>query len=327
MDKFSFYLQLLQLAPSSYSPNTEFKDHVKSLLDAYIQLIDDLDSQDRCNNWEEIQEKVINNSDKIIITIDYYYRGLFSEAYNCLKEALETVPRTRIHQCFPLYKMRVVEDGCSPNHEGIFHIPFSRRGKVPSNRFSAPGIPCLYMGLSAAICWEELNRPNIQNTYISMFQPQNHYGYINLNLPIYDLWYHRDGVFFVHDLQQFPFIIASMVHVAHNEDNFKPEYIIPQLIMQWVVDKREDDSDNKDLGVFYSSIHFNYTDLYRDISRYTNVAIPAICNGEKKYSNKLSQLFPYTDPIRCDVNYTIDDNYWLELERLLRGKDVKELLQ
>lgn len=331
MDKFSFYLQILRLAPSRYSANGDFNDHLKTLLDTYVQLIDFLNPQDRCEKWDEIHDKIVFNCNTIIKTIDLYYMGLFSESYNCLKEALETVPRTRIHQRFPMYKMRHVENGCSPDHEGLFHISFSHRGKVPSNRFSAPGIPCLYMGLSAAICWEELKRPNIQNTYISMFQPQGHYGYINLNLPIFDSWHERNGIIFVHDLQQFPFIIASMVHVAHNEDNFKPEYIIPQLIMQWVIDKRKDDNDNKNLGVFYSSIYFDYTDLYPNISRYTNVAIPAICNGEKHYSKKLSELLPYTDPIRCDVvhteNTSIDDTYWQDVEHLLQGKEVNELLQ
>ena len=41
----------------------------------------------------------------------------------------------------------------------MLHIPFSCREIVKSERFSIPGLPCLYLANSTYACWIEMGRP------------------------------------------------------------------------------------------------------------------------------------------------------------------------
>ena len=55
-----------------------------------------------------------------------------------------------------LYRMRISKETLSK--EKMFHVPFNMREKVSSARFSIPGFPCLYLGTSLEVCWNEIKR-------------------------------------------------------------------------------------------------------------------------------------------------------------------------
>ncbi len=55
----------------------------------------------------------------------------------------------------------------------LFHIPFKLRHKVASQRFSIPGIPCLYTAGSTYTCWEEIGRPPFYELHVAaLWVPQ-----------------------------------------------------------------------------------------------------------------------------------------------------------
>lgn len=41
------------------------------------------------------------------------------------------------------------------------------RERIGSQRFSVPGVPCLYLGKSVYTCWRELGQPNDSEFYVS----------------------------------------------------------------------------------------------------------------------------------------------------------------
>ncbi|MBG7610701.1 hypothetical protein IU405_00375, partial [Polaribacter sp. BAL334] len=57
----------------------------------------------------------------------------------------------------------------------LFHIPYEKRHLIGNNRFSLSGFPCLYFGNKVYCCWEELNRPKIENCFISKFDLTGHH--------------------------------------------------------------------------------------------------------------------------------------------------------
>lgn len=51
------------------------------------------------------------------------------------------------------------------------------------------------------------------------------------------------------DVFMWPLIAACSIKVKHREDSFKPEYIVPQLLLQWIRNNQEID------GIRFSSTH------------------------------------------------------------------------
>ena len=65
----------------------------------------------------------------------------------------------------------------------MFHIPFNKRGKVETQRYSAPGYPCLYLGSSVNACWEELGQPRFDDMMVSRFVVKEAFPVLDLRMP------------------------------------------------------------------------------------------------------------------------------------------------
>lgn len=68
------------------------------------------------------------------------------------------------------FRARIILDWGRPSRNDLFHVPFSHRERVSSQRFSVSGVPCLYLGSSTYLCWEELGRPEFGSMYVSYFK-------------------------------------------------------------------------------------------------------------------------------------------------------------
>ena len=104
-------------------------------------------------------------------------------------------------------------------------------------------------------------------------------------------------------LKRLVYIIACQFKVLHKEQPFKPEYIIPQLILELIIssnrEKNKKECGPYDLpwGVAYSSTHqskdFQYQEEYLE-----NIAIPVVdSNFNNVHCGFLSSLFEISDPI------------------------------
>ena len=64
----------------------------------------------------------------------------------------------------PMYKCRENSKLFHFSKDEMFHIPYEKRNLVGNQRFSLSGLPCLYLGGSSYICWEELGRKDLSST-------------------------------------------------------------------------------------------------------------------------------------------------------------------
>lgn len=69
------------------------------------------------------------------------------------------------------------EDTQLKKREEMLHIPFSKKGIINEQRFNTKGNPCLYLGVTSFVCWEEcMSYKKIQfNSKNSNFKPENFY--------------------------------------------------------------------------------------------------------------------------------------------------------
>ena len=120
-----------------------------------------------------------------------------------------------------------------------------------------------------------------------------------LNLSILDReTFCSDVTEFKSFLKRFPLIIATMIKVNKNKDFFKPEYIIPQLLMEWIIElhkSKKIDKTQKPIGIVYTSVHIN-KQLEFPQAVFYNFAIPAISPFSGKYSKELCDYFLLTEP-------------------------------
>lgn len=228
------------------------------------------------------------------------------------------------------FRMRVEKDNWlrkNIDHTGMSHIPFSLRGIVKTQRYSVPGYPCLYLGEHIRGCWEELGRANMCDSLVSKVQARRSFKCLDLSMPPKERW--QEAIDTVTDSEAqarhddeigktamlFPFVIACSFRTLDNKADFKPEYIVPQLMLQYVKDSayatnkwKKNSRDEKTVyGIKYTSVHFegHKTEGCKaeDYDLYANYVIPVL-DIEDEYCRTLSDIFDITDPI------------WLENERI-----------
>lgn len=49
----------------------------------------------------------------------------------------------------------------------MFHINLDNRVIVSSERYSFPGLPCLYLGTSSFVCWVEMDCPKLEDFQVA----------------------------------------------------------------------------------------------------------------------------------------------------------------
>ncbi len=200
------------------------------------------------------------------------YKGRPHEAYEHFSRAVEPIsdllkksPLSR-SQFDWFYRLRTDDSG-SLTREELFHPPFEKRHLVASQRYSVPGLPCLYLGGSLYTCWEELDRPPFHQLHVSAFWLRNPAKQPTL-LYVTDrparllLAVEENGGIqqspFANTIEEitrhlvlWPLMALCSTVVKHSKGAFKPEYIIPQLLLQWVAQNSELD------GICYFSTHIN----------------------------------------------------------------------
>jgi len=165
-----------------------------------------------------------------------------------------------------LFRVRNVQENTIYKRRDIFHTPYNLRSKVSSCRYSIAGYPSLYLGTSLALCCEETKIATLKdfrlaarfewvsdlrtnnNCYIKVIElaikPQDFinedneiYRYdnnsYNSRRSIIELCEQLDRIKDKYILW-YPLIAACSFMRVNKSDPFASEYIIPQLLMQWV---------------------------------------------------------------------------------------------
>jgi hypothetical protein len=150
----------------------------------------------------------------------------------------------------------------SLSREDLFHIPFEKRHLVSTQRYSIPGLPCLYLGGSLYTCWAEMGRPPFHELHAAAFWLQEGKSVKILNFsdrPARLLLYvNPEGgipnepqirALIVNHIVLWPLMAMCSIVVKHRDAPYKPEYIFPQTVLQWVTKEHEFD------GICYFSTH------------------------------------------------------------------------
>lgn len=234
------------------------------------------------------------------LALDDYYSGKPSDALKKLSQGLnsniknfgELLNVRTFNADSNFYRIRFHKENFPLPSEQFFHIPFDMRGKVKTQRFSIPGFPSLYLGTSIYVCWEELNRPNLNDFQAVRLKNAENIKVIDLSPPKdtnatpYD-WYKF--------LMTWPLIFSCSVRVRNYGDYFKPEYIIPQLLLQWVRENRLID------GISYQTTHIDFSSSLSE-GEFLNIVLPVQENKTKGLCNVLKSKFVMTEATSVQLN-------------------------
>jgi hypothetical protein len=205
----------------------------------------------------------------------------------------------------------------SQNADELFHIPLSKRAYTNNERFSLAGFPSLYLSTMLPLAWQECGYP--QKYYYSEYQYERSYGstyenclfekelrFLSLYSPDeicnwgtsvkyndFDLWIEVVTKY----LKSYPLILACSFVNQSGKVPYKQEYIIPQMLMQWV--------QRNNLTVQGIS-YFTCIDTSMWPSQWCayNIVIPAVAPyDDKMYSNILRDKFCWTVPQLFTLNY------------------------
>lgn len=310
MTKEEFFDKINQMLPIERISDN-FLEDVDNAYKYYLADVESLDMDlfENTSVRNEIIEDIKDKIKAIKSVLQKYLEGCHCEAFVLLKNSITnsdsaldigvvTIGKTENTGQF-YYRARI-NDGTIESFSDMFHIPNNKREIIKTERFSALGYPCLYLGNSAYDCWEEMGRPSFDELYFSGYKVVEEFKVYNLRKPNKKDFENEK----MPDLlKRLVYVIACQFKVLHRDGHFKPEYIIPQLVIELIISsnrkKKETECGPYSLawGVAYTSTHladdFPYKEDYLE-----NIAIPVINSDiEQKYCNVLMFLFEVSDPI------------------------------
>jgi hypothetical protein len=262
------------------------------------------------------QEALIRStSDLIVSAVRHHLSGSpfrasedFRRALDALRVHLETlrVPRELLSN---LYRVREIDTLASGERKDIFHVPFELRHKVHTQRYSISGWPSLYLGASLMVCWEEVGRPAFHKLSVACFDAEKSLAILDFGYRpsvIVDLYDPQDGAvsFFTPEhmssyLICWPLLAACSINAHHRGSAFVEEYIIPQLLLQWV----RDESFKID-GIRYFSMRVNQRSEAPRLA--INYVFPVRSDLRTGHCDQLRSRFSMTLPVPWNLLEGID---------------------
>lgn len=185
------------------------------------------------------------------------------------------------------------------DYKEMYHIPLDKRDLVGTERFSVPGIPCLYLGNSAYDVWLELGRPaycDFNVSAIKLTEEGKKLTVLNLTATPYLL--HglntitsreadkKENLALICSLLRiYPFVIATSIRNKLPKGKFRSDYIISHLIMMNIKSMGID-------GVAYLSKRIEDYGEDLAIPQLVNIALPAFepSSVDKKYGTVCEKI-------------------------------------
>ena len=311
MNSKEFFSSDLVRLPAIRQEKEDFEHFLSQRLNQYTKKVHELSGTDKITKELKANVNTIESlCSNILQAVEFYFKGFPHKAYEYVRLAADTLPlhelaklRDETEHLKFLYRIRV---GSLTDFTGsdLFHIPFEKRHLVKSQRYSISGLPSLYLGDSVWLCWEELGRPPFESLQISRFAQSPHSSLRILNFALrpgfisdlVDTALHSEGGFpeaIVAYGTCWPLIAASSAKVLHSLSPFIPEYIIPQLLLQWI--RNESDFD----GVCYFSTRT--AQYLSPATPATNYVFPVKTKSAVGLCQELTRRFELTTPMAWPI--------------------------
>lgn len=237
------------------------------------------------------------------------------------------------------YRVRAVSEkklNIQNNPDELFHIPLSKKALVNNERFSLAGFPSLYLSSMLPLAWQECGYP--KKYYYSEYQYEklsssmsernikNELKFLALYSPdeICDWGTAEKYSHFeewleviIRYLRQYPLVLACAFVNQSGKATYKQEYIIPQMLMQWI---------QRNSHVVQGISYFTCTDLTMFNNKWCayNLVIPATGPyDEKKYSKVLKDAFGWSRPkyyevplVDCAHNESDRERLYIFIEKI-----------
>lgn len=263
----------------------DFEATLENLLDEYVDELDSL-----VDTYEGIPYDVDVDIDEIRAIsellkqcVHEYHKGFPAAAFERIKKVMSHLMKRplRVYQKsgdlepvetdkLYLFRLREIHDAAQHPRKDLFHVPSCARSMISTCRYSIAGYPSLYLSTSVELGMEEIGRPSV-NVLVSRFKLLRLQRELNIrvlelgikpqdfsemerelrrsarNLSGIDL---RSKELRASYLRWYPLIAACSFIRANKNSPFSSEYIIPQLLMQWV---RRQIRRNELMGIRYFS--------------------------------------------------------------------------
>lgn len=242
-----------------------------------------------------------------------------------------------------LFRVVSVNDNKPYSRTRIFHTPYNLRSKVSTSRYSIAGYPSLYLGTTLALCCEETYINSDHNFALaSLFQLERSIEYSNTNIRVIELGVKPQDFLNLEDTNEsrerhisrdllmdsdirsayllwYPLIASCSYIRIDKSDPFAAEYIIPQLLMQWVrneISLNKDEERDQLVGIRYfscasikaSEMGFNY--VFPTSGKQKSPELP--------YCSVLLKAFRLTSPVYINEY----DNLYTCERKLIQSNDL-----
>lgn len=294
--------------------------------------------------YKDVCQEYENNASLVKKVINEYMRGdlylsisLLNDWWGSVKERV-TFTYAPLKEDYVYYRVRHKNSQIF-QHRDMFHIPLNLRGQVTTQRYSMPGYPCLYLGKSIYACWEELKRPALDDFAVSAFKARKKFYLLDLRLR--KRFYTKENC--LQFLKMLPIVLACSMRVKNEDDNFKPEYILPQLLLHIVIVQHQGDGlidispeeKIKIEGIVYSSVavndEFNFANSPTTYYIGDCVVLPVkVIDGSSQnlYCQDLISKFLVSNPKYYESDYIKDSfafmrHYLCQLIKLEDGNNAR----
>ncbi|MGN1303904.1 MAG: hypothetical protein ACI4YB_02600 [Oscillospiraceae bacterium] len=238
LDKYNSTIQRFDILPPetkrSTSENCDFiKQSIKNYYNARII--------DAHKNISNILGKYITDYPFLVSPLNesYAFRGCAPEKLrnSVYKETNKANYEEMMEMELNFYRARTSQNPLEC--KDMLHIPFNLRGKISTQRFSIPGVPCFYFSTTSLGAWLELGMPEATKFQVSEYTLPSDITVLNLCFQQHLIngkssFINTNGELsdFLSSVEIFPLIIATSFKIEEENRNFKSEYIVSQLIMQ-----------------------------------------------------------------------------------------------
>jgi hypothetical protein len=319
--------------PICQNEEQSFREILKNRINKFGYEIDS--SQNLCDlqgfNAEHFKKRNKILRDGLIQTVEAYYEGNPCKAYSifekCLKHSniLGYIDKnSRITSENNFFRIRIKNGNYALSKKELFHIPFDKRGLVRTQRYSIPSLPSLYLSNSIYTAWEEMGRPSFEDIQAVRISNVSSLGVLDLttdfyNNNLYRIINHKWA--YLYKVMVWPLVAACSIKVRNINDDFKPEYIIPQILLQWINAKSDLD------GIKYSSTHIDNTNNHQGL--FYNYVFPVkTYHKDEGYCPRLVSKFHSTEVLPIQLRQFVSHNSRFDEQESISfdvNKDVRSL--